>query len=629
MTFKTFIARFQFEYLSNVVRDVWKRFPLTMLCLIPACVISMLEAHGVDVLRGEILTRLLMFLSYAAVWFAAEKIFAESRNLSRGGHLLLAFTGALFLALAFFVPREYSALQGFLAGALGLLLLFSPYIGRKSTEDSVWYYNYCNGIAAAVAAVASGVFCLGLCAVVGSMDYLIYEGKLSKTLYADIWLFGAWIFGPVSLLYQVQRKFDFEKNDCFIPKGISFIANYLAVPLVLIYTWVLYAYVLKIGVTMSLPKGNLAYMVTGFGSAGIAVWLAVYPMRDTGTKLLRQFHKYFYYILALPVALLALGLYTRIEQYGVTEERYAIGMALVWLAGLTLYYLFRPRQSHIKHVPMVLCLLCFLAAVGPWSAVSVSTWSQKNRLEALLQKVGVIKADGSLGKVEQPASFEDRKEISSALDYMIDGKRAAIQHLIEPYRAELEKKYMADYNLKEMPKCDSGWYDRCYLYYPYGMVPERLMELWGMEHVNKWQDRESEYYSVNRVNYYNDTDITKVSPYDYMVRVSAYKYNDREWSQEQDYRGQFKVKFTMDDAGVFTATHSDGRKVTFPLSPLFEEFRKEGLKTVPDAQAQRMILRAEEKGFAVEIRLSELRGRNMGKETLTIDNASMLLLFRE
>lgn len=647
MTFRTFIARFQFEYLSNVVKDVWRRFPLVLLCCIPACAISMLEAHDVDLVNSsQVLTRLLMFLAYAAVWFAAEKIFAESRGLSRGKHLWLAFTGAAFLALVFFAPREYSAMHGFLAGALGLLLLFSPYIGRQSTEDSVWYYNYCNGIAAAVAAVASGVFCLGLCAVVGSMDYLIYEGKLSKTLYADIWLFGSWIFGPIALLYQVQRKFDFEKNDCFIPKGIYFIANYLAVPLVLIYTWVLYAYVLKIGVTMSLPKGNLAYMVTGFGAAGIAVWLSVYPMRETGTKLLRQFHKYFYYILALPVALLALGIYTRIAEYGVTEERYAIVMALAWLAGLTGYYLFRPKKSHIKHVPMLLCLLCLIASVGPWGAVSVSTWSQQARLESYLVKTGVKQADGSYAKAKPGVSFEDRKEISAILDYMRES-RARSAWLVAPFREELRKKYFEerrvyDKNITlektEYPDCGTNYYDSCYNNY---QLAEHLMAIWGMDYVGRWQTEESENYTVNASSsvscYSCGGGLMKVAPYDYFIHVSAYisTYNgNNSWDMSAG-EGAFaadkvaKIKFTLDTKGHFTAAHADGRKVSFELLPVLEGYRRDGVKSVTEDKAGPLTMRANDGAFAVELRLSELRGRPGADKAIVFEGASMMVLFRE
>jgi hypothetical protein len=646
MTFKSFISRFQFEYVANVVREVWKRFPLTMLCCLPACAISMLALHNSDLVDGDVLARIIMFGAYGGVWFAAEKLFAESRQLSRGRHIAVALAGGLLLALAVFAPREYSAMHGFLAGALGLLLLFAPYIGRQSSEDSVWYFNYCNGIAAAVAAVASGIFCLGLSAVWGSMDYLIYDGNLNDKVYGDIWLIGAWLFGPIALLYQIQKKFDFEKNDCFIPKGIYFIANYLAVPLVLIYTWVLYAYVGKITLTMTLPKGNLAYMVTGFGAAGIAVWLSVYPMRETGTKLLRQFHKYFYPILALPVILLAVGIYTRIEQYGVTEERYAICMALVWLAGLTGYYLLKPARSHIKHVPMVLCALCLIASFGPWGAVPLSTWSQQARLESYLVKAGVKQAgsawDKSTWSKAKDVSFDDRKEISAILDYMKDSRERAAW-LVAPFEKELRQKYFEERRVydknatpenTEYPGCGKDYYDGCYNYY---QLPEQLMAIWGMEYVGRWQTEDNESYTVNTVNCYScDTGLVKVAPYDYFVRVSAYIYsgNNNAWDMSA-YEGAVtkdakpKVKFTLDTKGHFAATHADGRAVSFELLPLLEKYRAQNLKTVPEDKDAEMTLRANDGAFAVEIRLSELRGRPGPDKAMIFEGASMTVLFRE
>ena len=176
--------------------------------------------------------------------------------------------------------------------------------------------------------------------------------------------------------------------------GFIFIANYLLVPLCLIYMFILYAYFAKILFQGQLPRGNLAYMVTGFGFIGVLTHLAVYPMRETGTRLLQQFYNHFYTIAIVPILLLAFGLYTRISEYGLTEDRYALVICCLWLSGLSVIYVAYRRLAHIKYIPMILCVLSLIAATGPLSAPWLSVNSQVHQLRIKLTNVGVLDQKG-------------------------------------------------------------------------------------------------------------------------------------------------------------------------------------------------------------------------------------------
>ena len=620
MKFRTFLKRFQLDYLSGALKDTFARFPLSVPCCAAAAVLCLLRTHDHELLTEDAHERMLLFLWNGLVFFTAAKLFAEAHKLSAGRLAGIWLGGGLALLALVFVPAHCTALQLFVAAALALSMLFAPYIGRNATEDSFWYYNYLNGIALVIAGISTFILCLGLSAVIGSMDYLIYNMQFNNKIYADLWVSGALFFGPLAFMHQIPRQFDFEKGECAMLPGVYFIANYLIVPLVLIYAWVLYVYFAKIAFEWELPKGNLAYMVTGFGAAGVAARLAVFPMRQNGTRLLQQFYKYFYFLLVVPLLLLAVGLYTRISQYGVTEERYAIGLCLAWLSLLAAYYIVKPGRAHIKHVPMLLSVLFLAAALGPWSAVSISTHSQKARLETMLAAAGVLK-DGGIVKTNADIPFAARKEISSILEYLLEDRGDSVAAWVAPFRAQILSKY----KLENYRPCPVRSFSPC----QDGVSAERIMEAWGVKYVSPWAEEDSLYFSVSISRYdWLAGSLIKVAPYTHLASVNAY-LNNGAWSEERVYEDgaeKLKVVFSMADDGVFRVALPDGRSAAFALQPLAGALYKEEVISVSKEMEARMIMTPDSAGFPAKISISSLRGQRQGG-SVKLDGASLLILF--
>lgn len=634
MRIKAFLKRFQLEYLMRVLRETGTRFPLSVLCCAFAVFLGVEEAHNFDLFSDDVNARLSLFLANGLALFTALRLFAESHRLDRVKTWALQVFGIVLVLAVSVLPSHFSAGHLFFGAALSLSMLFAPYAGRRTTDDSIWYFNYANGIALAIAGISTGVFCAGLSAILGSFDYL-FGMDVPGRLYGDIWIFGGFFFGPVAFMFQIPRQFDYDRAEIDIPKGIFFIANYLVVPLLLIYTFILYVYFAKIVAQWELPKGNLAYMVTGFGALGIAARLAVFPMRENGTVLLQQFYKYFFLLLVIPVILLAIGLYTRISQYGVTEERYAIGVCLVWLAGLAAWCILRPGKAQLKQVPMVLAALMLLASYGPWSAEPVATSSQVARLEKMLADAG-IDINGRIAKTDKQVSFDDRRSISSILEYLYEERKEdAIDRYVAPFRAELAEKEKG----MDVDGCNKRGFSRCY--YSYGR-PERLMKAWGLDYVGRWESAEySDYVSVraNNLDWNNDT-LTRVSGYDYIMRFYSYTHvngNNDLWFADRVYRDKGRdvlaVHFTLDSKGMLTITRRlgtgkdvhDGPQLQFALMPVLESLQTGKDTLVDEKDEDKLILNAETAGLKVQLRPIELRASRKNG-VLVFDNAQLTVL---
>ena len=629
LDFKAFIRRFQFDYIYNVLKEAFIRFPLSVICASGATITSMLDTHDVSWLQDDVIYRLMTFFINGLALFTAATLFAESKQLPKQRYWALMAAGAGVVAAFAVIPDHFTSAQLFFGFAVSLTMIFAPYINRAMTEESLWQFNYLNGVGLAIAGISTFVLCAGLSAIIASMNYLFPILDVPGRIYGDIWIFGAFFFGPVAFLYQIPRQFDFLAMDCEMPKGISFIANFLVVPLVLIYTFILYVYSAKIVALWELPKGNLAYLVTGFGAAGVVARLAVFPMRHTGTILLQQFYKYFPYLLLVPLALLSLGIYTRISQYGVTEERYAIALALVWLAGLTAWQIAQPRAQHIKQVPMALAALMFMASFGPWSAVPVSENSQLARLEGLLLQSGVKSPAGAYAPVTADVPFETRKEISSILDYFYeDQKQEHIAHIETPFRAAMKAKDK-NYDLDDNTRCGSRSFTRCWSYY--GRA-ESLMTAMGLKYVYRYdtEGTNDNDFTVraNSLDWNIDA-LTRVAPYEYIVRFWAYSYNQNDWATERMFKDNgvavMTVKFLMTKEGVFSVSTLDGRKVSFDLMPLLQGLHDDRITDVPEAQSARMVQTGESAGLKVQLRVGELRAK-LVQDKVAFDGAQVTVL---
>jgi hypothetical protein len=176
---------------------------------------------------------------------------------------------------------------------------------------------------------------------------------------------------------------------------------FLVPPLLALYCAILYAYVVRIGVTGEVPKNLLSPMVLASGGLGaLALFLfepRPVPRAGVGdadvdgnglARWLRAAPPLF-----LPLALLgvwAVGL--RVGQYGWTEFRLLRILMLVVLALLAAggtVQLVRRRRFHLHLVPLVLAAVLLAGAVGPWSVLAVSRRSQQAELATALRLADV------------------------------------------------------------------------------------------------------------------------------------------------------------------------------------------------------------------------------------------------
>ncbi len=418
------IGRLTAPFSGSEIERTVKRFPLSVVCMFAFFLLCLYAEvfHGIfgDFLPRETIPKIMSVLACGYFAGGCIRLVAESKGWSRTREYLLtvALTSAVGIGIVFITAPVYLV---FWICFFLLFVMVAPYISCERDDVSLWCYNREVWMGFSVGFIAALLLAGGLQAAFAAVDYL-FGIKTSHHVAVYIWSFAISILGPFYTLSCVPHKLRFENADCDATQtGLSFILNWLLAPLAIIYFLILYAYAAKIIVQMELPKGQLAYMITGFGGVGVIIYLLGWPIREKGTRLLTFLYKHFFKMLILPVLLLAIGIGTRISEYGITEDRYIIALATVWFAILCALYAFQARP--LKWMPLSLLILFAVAVSGPWGAVPVSTYSQAARLESLLVKNKIL-VDGKIVPATSKIAFEDEKSISSIVEYLVYGGRA-------------------------------------------------------------------------------------------------------------------------------------------------------------------------------------------------------------
>ena len=578
-----------------------------------ATLISVLMVHDIEIADTELVRKCLISMIYSTVASTAVKLLSESNHWLTIRHSGVAITSIIIiLCYVWEVFGEVNeATHTLFSLAVVLSLIFAPYIKRQSDAPSVWYFNYQTGVAVFFAGFAALILGIGLSLSLASIGYL-FEIDIPSAAYGDVWVFGFGLLFPVYIFAHISRTFDFEDDSCTFPSGIKFITNYILVPMMFAYMAILYIYFLKIIVQWELPRGNLGWMITTFGSIGIVTKLLAYPIRNTGTRLLVKFDKYYYHALIAPILLLAVAIGVRIKDYGITEQRYAVVLLGVWFSSVALMTIIKKDRFHIKFVPIIFASLAFLAATGPWGVVEVSTISQVGRFEALLSKHNLLE-NGQAVKTKMEIPFAERKSLSSIADYLSnsEGRFGRIKPWFETLMQQADIK-----QLSTNPRARS----------------KEIVELLGVDYVNRWQNAKDD----NEFDYNNLFDLSAVladvSEFDYIGRANLYSYKKDTSRSTFDVPRENRVDHLIveHNGDLVIVEIRGGEKVEFDLAALIRNLRQHGIMQISIYNMDLLTLTRSSKNgqFKVRLILEQIRGKVLESGKIKINKIEYLVMLK-
>lgn len=416
----------RFPSLSAVASDAratFGRFPLALLSSLAAGVATGLHVGHVG--SASVLTRIGFVGSLGIPLFIALRSF-EERGATRGprhvtalGLPLLGILALVVLYAAWDDWLEPVALRRYvqLSVCSHLLVAFAPWLGR-GTLNGFWQYNRVLFVRFCIAALFSGVLYAGISVALLALDQL-FALDVRDEHYTWLWLAVAFAFNTWYFLGGVPRDYNALDVETRFSKALRIFSQYILVPIVALYLAILTAYIVKILSTRAWPSGWIGYLVCSVSALGILSLLLVHPIRERREHVwIRTYARSFYAALLPSIAMLCVAIWKRVNQYGVTENRYFLTVIALWLAGIAVFFLLR-QSRNIRVIPVSLCLVALGTSFGPWGAYSVSHRSQTGRLEELLTRNHLLQ-DGRLRRIDHDVPFDDRRQMSAALTYLLE-----------------------------------------------------------------------------------------------------------------------------------------------------------------------------------------------------------------
>ncbi|MEP6343497.1 MAG: DUF4153 domain-containing protein [Maricaulaceae bacterium] len=377
---------------------VVQRFPVAVLAM---AIFSLIWIFTPDDKLRETIIRTLIGLVVAAYLCVIITLAREVTHKSKLYFLQILIVG---LMTALFYFSESLRINMAMAVGAVLLVLGNAVGWRRPRNDlHIWDFTHKLWTGAIMATVGSVIFLLGLLAIMEALKTLL--GIDVESLVVEFLMpIGFGFLAPLywmSTLPPVDEPYEeLYENPGFVSKAIGFLGTWLLAPLSMIYAAIILIYGVKILFAMNLPKGEIAELTTPFLLIGTITWLVLEPPFIQKNALARWF-RWLWFPVSIPVALLlAVAVFVRVQAYGVTEERYALILVVIWSLGLGLWFIFRKEtQRDIRIVPGLGAILLLM---GTFSALPVSLKSQTNRAQEIVADLNLLDANNKIRPIETP-----------------------------------------------------------------------------------------------------------------------------------------------------------------------------------------------------------------------------------
>ncbi|WPR75565.1 DUF4153 domain-containing protein [Algoriphagus sp. NG3] len=318
--------------------------------------------------------------------------------------------------------------------AIHLMVSFLPYVGSDN-QEGFWNYNKNLFIRLVTGIYYSSVIFIGISLALLAINAL-FEVNIKGETYAQLFVITYGIFNTWFFLADIPHTFANELTQKDYPKGLKIFTQFILIPLLLVYLCILYLYGGKIIFTGDWPKGIVSYMIIAISVLGIFTNLLLYPYhqwKESGW--IKKFYRGYYVFLIPLIILLFLAIGIRIQDYGLTVNRYIITLMGIWLGFISIYYSLGKRN--IKIIPLSLTLVMLFSSFGPWGMFGLSELMQRNRLAKILTEHNILIQDkiqnevqwkiGNDGKPKPIKELhtnslpaEKLYEVSSILEYLED-----------------------------------------------------------------------------------------------------------------------------------------------------------------------------------------------------------------
>ncbi len=529
--------------IRNAIHFVFIRFPIPALFSIHASLIGLLAFHEIT---DESLYRILLTLILGFPLFISIQIIRERYELPhQKGYIALAIGALLLFGYMLLLPNSLEefenkiVIQSFMWGA-GFLLMIPCIPFLKDSEKPLPFWHYVKYLFQAIvqAVVFSVILCAGISAIVWSLKAL-FSLDLGNDRYAEIWIIGMGIIAPFFFLSHIPKT-DI-KDDSKYPKALAILTQYILSPLLIAYACILLAYTGKIGITGIWPEGVVGYLILWFASVGIITHYIMTPSIEKSSILQKGVSGFYLFLIPQSIILLV-SILLRIQQYGVTENRYMVVVLGLWLLSMSVWYTIARKPQLISFLMSFVTLL-FFASFGPWGIFSVSQMSQTGRLKSILEYEEIL-IDNTIIPSETIRTLEKEEhglEIYNILTYL--HQYHSLESIESWFRIDIGTIAQTE---DEFGKTHLNRYN----------IPQEIMEYIGVSFVQIWDKRNPDepYYQTYRINESGIPAIQFLNDTVLITPLESYTYQEAEKRSIEHNGTRYTIAFDILKQAIIVQT---------------------------------------------------------------------------
>ncbi len=472
-----------FNFIGNKLKRSVERFPETLFVTLLLVIMIIVRNHmDYDNPNGITIEKLIIALAILMPITAGIKLATEKWRLSFVGRSVLNLVAVLMAGIYYLIIpdslNEYFMMR-FVAlyAMLFIGFLVVPYFYNRKGLAQYILYLYGRFF---LTALYAGVIFGGISMMIFTIESL-FNLNFNENIYFDLFIVLAGVFGVTFFLGSFPEINEDVEISSY-SKIFKTLFLYIVLPIVSVYTVILYAYFVKILIEFELPQGLIGNLVLWYAMVSALTLFFVRDLKDE-VPWLEKFMNVYIPLMIVPLVMLFIAIGIRIDGYGVTMPRYfVVSLALFLTFALAIM---RLKKTDIS-VPVTLMLIAFIGVsfFGVFSGYSVTLTDQNERLETMFVKYGLKDSNGNF--VAKPELDESKKiEVSDQ-----------IQFLTRNYEIEEIKALPVDFD------------------------QDKAASLLGFELYGYWRGNNNLTY----FNYYNkdESALLDVSEADYMILNSSY-----------------------------------------------------------------------------------------------------------
>lgn len=427
------MKKFSLKSWISQIQQVALRFPFTLFFVIGLAFNFFLQInkHHVDIQPHT-----WAFLYVGTVMSLAVTLFLEDlKNLyTKIGLNLLSII--LLLVYLFTLPDKFLPVHYYQLIILGVVFSLSAFFGsfiKPKNDIPFWEFSKNFVTQFIISAIFAQVLMLGLSLAILSLKEL-FKVEIHNEVYQNVAVICYVLFAPIFFLANIPDATEKLKQRYSFPIFLKILGLYILLPILALYSLILYVYLIQIVIGFELPNGWVSTLVSILGLGGFFCMLVLYPLRlddENKNKVVNIFSRYFPILLFPLLMLMSIGIFRRLGDYGLTINRCYVLILNLWLYGISTY-LFITKANHLKWMVISFAAVTFCSTVGPWSVFSVTKRTLTKEIGQLLSETKLLKNGKVLDNTKQIVKIDSlsSKKLSEDIKYICENFGTSA---IQPY----------------------------------------------------------------------------------------------------------------------------------------------------------------------------------------------------